>query len=74
MLTKMDELKDRVEARKLMMMAMLAELKADTRHEAAGARDKLVASLEELETAIKDGWENLTDAVKTKLDEWVERN
>jgi hypothetical protein len=74
MLTKLDEFKDRVEARKLAMKAMLVELRADTRHEAALAHDRMAASLAELETTIKDGWDNLTDTVKAKLDEWLERN
>jgi len=74
MLTKIDELKDRIEARKLLINAKLVELRADARHEAAGIRDKLSASLSELETTLHDGWDNVNDSVRAKLDAWLARD
>lgn len=70
--TKTDELKNRIEARKHELLARLETIKADTRHEAAAARDSIKVKLEELETHLKDGWEKLSDAVKTQLNKWLE--
>lgn len=72
MISKTDELKDRVEARKHDLLAKFNDLKADTRHEASAARTKLKSKLDELETHLKDGWDKVSDAVKGKLDQWLE--
>lgn len=74
MMTKNDELKDRVEARKHELLSRYNELKADTRHEAIQMRSKLKAKLDELEQDIKAGWERVDDSVRTKLNEWLERD
>jgi len=74
MITKADELKDRIEARRHLLQAKLAELKADTRHEAAAAHDKIKKGLDELEDAMKDGWDSMSDALRTKLNSWLDRN
>ncbi len=73
MLDKSDELKDRVKARKHELMSKYNELKADTRKEASAARDRVKARLDELEDTLKTGWDNLTDAAKTKLNQWLDR-
>jgi len=73
MLSKSDELRDRIEARKHQLLAKLNELKADGRHEAAEARTRVSARLEELEAHLKLGWAKVNDEVRTKLSEWLER-
>ncbi len=72
MLTKSDQLKDRIDARKLELMAKIAEFKVDARDEAIASRDAMKAKLADLEESLKDGWENMTDAVKTKLNKWLD--
>lgn len=67
------ELKDRVEARKHELLAKYNELKADTRREAGEARTRLKKQLDELEDAVRDGWTNMTEAVKSKLNDWLDR-
>jgi hypothetical protein len=67
------ELKDRIESRKHEMLSKLHELKADTRAEASEARRKLKAKLDELEDDLEGGWDNMTDAVKAKLNQWLDR-
>ena len=67
------ELKNRVEAKKHDLLARYNELKADSRKEAADARDKVKAKLDEIAEDIKDGYENMSDKVKTKLNEWLDR-
>lgn len=68
----LSELKDRVEARKHDLLAKYNELKADTRHEAAATRTKLKSKLDELEVHLKDGWDKVSEAVKGKLDQWLQ--
>jgi hypothetical protein len=74
MLTKQDELKDRVEATRHLLQARLAELKADTRHDAIAAKDKINSALEELDKTLGDGWDKATEAVTSKLSAWLTRN
>lgn len=74
MLNKTDELKDRVEAKRLELSARLVTLKADTRHEAIAAKDAVMKGLAELEVTLADGWDKVTDTVKTKLNEWLKSN
>ncbi|HSK00335.1 MAG TPA: hypothetical protein VK932_03800 [Kofleriaceae bacterium] len=73
MLDKGDELKDRVKARKHELQSKYNELKADTRKEASAARDRVKARLDELEETLKTGWDNLSDAAKAKLNQWLDR-
>lgn len=70
---KSEELRDRVEARKHELLAKYNELKADSRKEAAEARTRLKAKLDELETHLKLGWAKVNDEVRTKLSQWLER-
>lgn len=70
---KSDELRDRVEARKHELLARYNELKADTRKEAAEARTRLKARLDELEAHLKLGWAKVNDEVRTRLNQWLER-
>jgi hypothetical protein len=70
-MNKTNELKDRIEAKKHELLARLSELKADTRAEAAEQREKLSAKLSQLEESLKDGWENVSDKVSSKLNEWL---
>jgi hypothetical protein len=74
MLDKSDELKDRVEARKHELLAKYNELKADGRSEAAEARTTVKRKLDELETYLKTGWNNVSDAVRDKLNKWLDRD
>jgi len=74
MLNSSDELRDRVEARKHELLAKYNELKADTRREAAEARARLKTRLDELELQIKDGWTKVSEDVRSKLNQWLDRH
>ena len=74
MVEKMEELKDRVEARKHELLAKYNELKADTRHEAIEQRTKLKKKLDDLERYIKGGWDHVDAAVRAKLDKWLDHD
>jgi hypothetical protein len=71
MLNKTDELKDRVEARKHELLSRFNDLKADSRADAAGERDRIKSKLDELEGSLKDGWDRVSDAVASKLNDWL---
>ena len=74
MLSKTDELKDRIDARKHELLKKFSELKADTRHEAIEARTVVKHKLDELELYLKVGWDKLTEATHTKLNDWLQKD
>lgn len=74
MTTSIEELKHRVEARRHLLQARLAELEADTRHEAGVLRAKITVGLDELHDALKDGWDKVSDGVRSKLDAWLAKH
>ena len=69
------DLEERIGARRAEMIAKLGEIKTDVRIEAVEARDKLKAKLSELAHILKegvvDGWANLGEAAKLKLEHWL---
>jgi hypothetical protein len=70
---KSSELRDRIEARKHELLAKYNELKADTRREAAEARTRVKTRLDELEVHLKNGWDKVSEDVRTKLNKWLDR-
>ncbi len=66
-----DELKDRVQAKKLLLQAKIAELKADTRSTSREEAKRLQSKLDALTDGVKGGWDNVTDAVAGKLNDWL---
>ena len=74
MLGKSDELRDRIEARKHELLAKYNELKADSRRDAADASTRVKAKLDELELHLKNGWDKVSDDVRTKLNKWLDRH
>ncbi|HTE50522.1 MAG TPA: hypothetical protein VK698_06625 [Kofleriaceae bacterium] len=73
MLSNTEELKDRIKAKKSELEARYHELKADGRSEARTERDTVKSRLDELQEALKDGWDNLSDKVSAKLNDWLDR-
>jgi hypothetical protein len=66
-----DELKNRVEAKKLRLQAKIKELQADASSTSRNEANKLQAKLDGLSESVKDGWDDLTDAISGKLNEWL---
>lgn len=66
-----DELKHRVEAKKKAIESRIAELRADTSHQAREEREGLERKLEELGSHLSQGWENVTESVAGKLNDWL---
>jgi hypothetical protein len=66
-----DELKKRVEAKKLSLQAKIKELQADTQATSREQAQKLQSKLDSLGDNVKDGWDNMTEAVAGKLNEWL---
>ena len=69
------DLKGNIVARRFELLARLRDLKADTSKDSALTRDRIKARLSLLDHTIKlgitDGWDNLDDAVKLKLNDWL---
>ena len=73
MISEQEELKDRIKAKQRELEARFSELKADSRSEARDERDRVRSRLDELQETIKDGWDNLSDRVAAKLNDWLDR-
>lgn len=71
MLTRKEELKDRIESKQHQLQAKLAELKGESRGKAIEERDKIKAKLQELEQYLKSGWDNISESVSGKLNQWL---
>lgn len=67
-----DELRNRVEAKQRELQARYLELKADTQERAREERDRVKRKLDELQEAVKGGWDTLSDRVAAKLNDWLE--
>lgn len=69
------DLESRIQQRRAELIATLGGLRADTRLAATEVRNRLKAQLSELAHIIKvgvvDGWTNLGDTVKHKLENWL---
>jgi hypothetical protein len=65
-------LKERVEARVQLLHAKLSELTAKGNVEATDAKVAVQSKLEEIQESIKDGWDNLNDAARTKVHRWLD--
>lgn len=66
-----DELKDRVEAKRLRLQAKLRELKADSRSTSRDEVKKVQAKLDALSKSLKGGWSDVSDKVASKLNDWL---
>lgn len=69
------DLEARIKLRRAELVAKLRELRADVRLEATQAGDRLKAKLSEvahiLKEGVVDGWTNLGDSAKHKLEHWL---
>jgi hypothetical protein len=69
------DLESRITARRAELIGKLREIRAEAGLEVTQARDKLKARLSELAHILKegivDGWANLGDTVKNKLERWM---
>ncbi|HEX8110608.1 MAG TPA: hypothetical protein VF516_22910 [Kofleriaceae bacterium] len=69
------DLESRIQQRRGELIATLGQLRTDTHLAATEVRGRLKAQLSELAQIIKvgvvDGWTNLGDTVKYKLEQWL---
>lgn len=66
-MSEMNQLKDRVAARRKELEAKLHTLRADTRQKASEEATEIEAKLEQMKEAVKDGWDRLSEASSKKL-------
>jgi len=69
-----DELRDRIEAKKKRLEARISELKADARSTSRVEAQKLQAQLDDLGDSLKEGWNDLSEAVAGKLNDWLKHD
>lgn len=69
------DLESRIQQRRAELIATLSQLRADPRLATTEIRDRMKARLSELAHIIRvgvvDGWTNLGDTVKHKLEHWL---
>jgi hypothetical protein len=65
------ELKNRVEAKKLKLQAKIKELQANASSDSREEVKKLEARLNALGESLRDGWDDLTENVSSKLNQWL---
>ena len=65
------ELKKRVEAKRKELEAELAKAKAAARGASNDATKAIQAKLEALQSYLADGWEDLSESVSAKLNDWL---
>lgn len=68
-----EELRLRVEAEKKELEARLARLKVEGTAAANATAESIEKELKELQTYVRDGWDNLTEKVAGKLNEWLDK-
>lgn len=68
------ELKQRVLARKKDLEASLHRLEAEGSDKAKDTAERVKDSLAELETTLREGWDNLSDAAAERVNDWLSRN
>jgi hypothetical protein len=65
-----DELKHRILARKLELESRLEGFKADSAGKAADIKKAIQKDLDELESKLAHGWDDLNENVVKSLNEW----
>lgn len=70
-MSRSDELKTRIEAKKLKLRAKIKELQADGQSASREEAKKLEAKLDSLSKSMKGGFDNLSEAVAGKLNDWL---
>ena len=71
MADKTSELRHRVEAKKKELEASLERAKADAQGEVSEAVERIQLKLNELNDYLREGWDNLSEAVADRLNEWL---
>lgn len=66
-----DELRNRIESKKHEIQKKIADYKADSSSEKRERIETLQGRLEELEKHVSDGWNDISESVAGKLNEWL---
>lgn len=69
-----EELRDRVEAKRKELEAKLSEAKASGRREGREGTEQLEERLGELKETLAGGWDQLTEGVASKLNDWLSKD
>jgi uncharacterized protein YfcZ (UPF0381/DUF406 family) len=66
-----EELKHRVLAKKHKLQEQLEKLQAEAHGVSTDEKEKLQTKLNEVEDLLSHGWENLSEAVTKRLNDWL---
>lgn len=66
-----EELKDRIQAKKKLLEAKLHELRADSRKNSRAAVADVERKLDDLNEALKKGWDNVSETVAKRVNKWL---
>lgn len=66
-----NELKHRATAKRKELEAKLEQMKADAAHEQSQGISTVRRKLEELDEAVREGWDNLSEAALEKVNQWL---
>lgn len=69
-----DELRDRIESKRKELESKLYEYRANTREKGRETADEIENRLSELGEMLHTGWENVSDTVAGKLNEWLKKS
>jgi predicted nucleic acid-binding Zn-ribbon protein len=67
------ELRLRIEAERKELEARLARLRVEGTAAANASAEAIEKELKELQTHVRDGWDNLTEAAAGKLNKWLDK-
>lgn len=68
------ELRVRIDAERKALQAKVARLRADGTAAANDAARVLEVKLKELEGHLRHGWDNVSEKVASKLNDWIDRS
>ena len=66
-----EELKHRVLAKKHQLQEQLEKLQAEAHGSSKDQEEKLKEKLSEIESLLRNGWDNLSEAVTRRLNDWL---
>jgi phage-related protein len=68
-----EELKHRIEAKRKELEAKLQSLQADAHGDAAEKKKQIQQRLSELDQTLRQGWDDLSEDVARRLNEWLDK-
>jgi len=72
-MSEVEELKQRIEAKKHEIQAEIAEKKADADASQRAEIERLEDKLADLRSRLEGGWEDVTESIASRLNDWLKK-